>query len=626
MAQKNRELSQFGSFLEIDNTNQNIGIATTATPFVGIGTTNPTVKLTVIGDTNISGNVNVGGAVSASSYSLNGNPLVDAAIQTWDISGSDIYRSQGNVGIGTSTYTEKLTVAGNVSAGKFISTVTTGTSPLSVTSQTLVTNLNADYLRGGIPGSNINSYDIVTLGATQTLTNKTLTAPKISSISNGGTLNLPTTNGTLVSTGDTAVVTSNMIADLSITNTDVAAGAAISYSKLNLSNSVTNSDIASSASIAISKLAASTISGISLGSTLSNLTAGSFINYNSGTTYNGSSGITISVAATTANTANTVICRDASGDFAAGTVNATNLSATQTVSSTNLSATQSISATNFNSTNLNISGVTTFSNGPVNIGVGSTSAQVLKVDGNVHITGNIGIGTTSELSGDNITIYGSNPQIGLYELDATANNKRWILASGNKELYFQAIDDSSPGSGGGNIIAVGRSGNELSYIQTRSATTGQVFFNFDFFNAAIGIGTTVTQGSLTVTGDVYADRYLIGAGNSSTVGTGSTIIAIDASTTQRHSRIASFDGDKTMQISNLTSGREVKIYIRNTSGSNRTITVQASTTTTGFSNVNLSLTTITNTSSVTSVTLAATNGTAVIWVANIAGNLVGSLS
>lgn len=372
MAQKNRELSQFGSFLEIDNVNKNIGIATTATPFVGIGTTNPTAKLTVIGNTNISGNFNVGGAVSASSYSLNGNPLVNADLQTWDISGSDIYRLQGNVGIGISTYTEKLTVNGNVSAGQFISTVTTGTSPLSVTSQTLVTNLNADYLRGGIPGANINSNDIVTLGATQTLTNKTLTLTTFTGLgvtfngsvsgrtglianSNAGNnlIILPTTNGTLVSTGDTAVVTSNMIADLSITNTDVAVGAGITYGKLSLSNSITNNDIASNASIAISKLAASTISGVSLGSSLFDLSLGSFLSYNIGTSFNGSASRIVSLAATTTNTANTVVARNASGDFTAGTINVTNLSASQTVQG------NTVSVTNVSATNGNFSGIVT---------------------------------------------------------------------------------------------------------------------------------------------------------------------------------------------------------------------------------------------------------------------------
>jgi len=48
----NRELSQLGSFINIDDNSRNIGIATTATPYVGIGTTNPQYKLDVHGDIN----------------------------------------------------------------------------------------------------------------------------------------------------------------------------------------------------------------------------------------------------------------------------------------------------------------------------------------------------------------------------------------------------------------------------------------------------------------------------------------------------------------------------------------------------------------------------------------------
>jgi hypothetical protein len=48
----NRELSQVASFIIVDDSNRNIGIATTATPYVGIGTTNPQYKLDVYGDIN----------------------------------------------------------------------------------------------------------------------------------------------------------------------------------------------------------------------------------------------------------------------------------------------------------------------------------------------------------------------------------------------------------------------------------------------------------------------------------------------------------------------------------------------------------------------------------------------
>ncbi len=56
--------------------------------------------------------------------------------------------ASGNVGIENTNPSEKLHVSGNVKAQRFISTVGTGTAPFSVSSTTLVTNLNADLLDG----------------------------------------------------------------------------------------------------------------------------------------------------------------------------------------------------------------------------------------------------------------------------------------------------------------------------------------------------------------------------------------------------------------------------------------------------------------------------------------------
>lgn len=84
---------------------------------------------------------------------------------------------------------------------------------------------------------------IVLDSATQTLTNKTLTTPVISSITNGAaTLTLPTSTGTIalttdipagvVTTSDSGTVTSTMIANGTITNDDINASAAIAQSKI----------------------------------------------------------------------------------------------------------------------------------------------------------------------------------------------------------------------------------------------------------------------------------------------------------------------------------------------------------------------------------------------------------
>ncbi len=324
MTIRNRELSQFGSFIHVQNSTQEIGITTEALPYVGIGTTNPQYKLHVIGDTNISG------IVSATGYYLNGNALVNAAVQTWELSGSDVYRTSGSVGIGSTIPAYTLDVAGEIQATRFHSKQTTGTSPFVVQSQTLVANLNADLLdgknapSGEIVGTSDNQTlttktinlssntlsgtltqfntalsddNFVSLTGSETLTNKTLTTPVISAISNSGIQTVPTGNGTLVSTNSVGVVTTGMIFD----------------------GTITNSDISASAAIAVSKLASSTISGVSLGSTLSTLTFNS--TYLSGTSYNGSASVTLAIKANSDGSDPTgfpVVARDATGSFSAG--------------------------------------------------------------------------------------------------------------------------------------------------------------------------------------------------------------------------------------------------------------------------------------------------------------------
>jgi hypothetical protein len=351
---RNRELSQFGSFIFVDNNNENIGIATETTPYVGIGTANPQYKLHVVGNTNISG------IISATGFYLNGNELVNATLQTWKNSGSDIYYSTGNVGIGSSIPGSKLTVSGNISAtgtitgsnisltgfsvssgivtaSRFVSTVATGTAPFSLSSQTLVTNLNADYLRGKIApvGDIVGTTDI------QTLTNKTITSPVITSpivssagiAFSGSTSGITTLRASAVATGIATLPTITTSDTLVARNTaDTLTNKTISASSNTISG-LTNSNLSGSAGITIANLAEYTISGVSLGSSLANLSAGSYISYNSGTTYNGSSVRIISVAATKSNVGDTVVARDSSGNFDAGTINCSYLNASFDINS-----------------------------------------------------------------------------------------------------------------------------------------------------------------------------------------------------------------------------------------------------------------------------------------------------
>jgi hypothetical protein len=104
-----------------------------------------------------------------------------------------------------------------------------------------------------------------------------------------------------------AIAYSKLNLATSILNADVSASAAIAYSKLNLATSIVNADISASAAIVDTKLATiSTASKVS----------------NSATT------------ADSANTASAIVARDASGNFTAGTVTVTNVTASGYLSTT----------------------------------------------------------------------------------------------------------------------------------------------------------------------------------------------------------------------------------------------------------------------------------------------------
>lgn len=126
-------------------------------------------------------------------------------------------------------------------------------------------NANTNNLLLGIDASDKLTFngvafpdqtDIVTLSGTQTLTNKTLTTPIISTISNTGTLSLPTSTDTLVGRSTTDTLTNKSINGSNNTVTNISLTTAVTGT-LPLGNGGTGQTTKSAAFDALSPMSAS---------------------------------------------------------------------------------------------------------------------------------------------------------------------------------------------------------------------------------------------------------------------------------------------------------------------------------------------------------------------------------
>jgi hypothetical protein len=117
-------------------------------------------------------------------------------------------------------------------------------------------------------------------------------------------------------------------------------------------------------------------------------------------------------------------------------------------------------------------------------------------------------------------------------------------------------------------------------------------------------------------------NYPFWRGGSDTTTT-SGIVIVDGSSYERFNYTASMATGVTVQIDNLTGGRETKLYVRNTNATARPIVFVASTTTSGHTGVPLSPGN--GGASISGITLSGSTGTAIVWVGNINGTIVGGL-
>ena len=410
-----------------------------------------------------------------------------------DLTGSGIYNGTATITLPTATST-LATLAGtetltnktvNLSSNTLTGTIAQFNTALSdadfatlagtetLTNKTI--NLSSNTLTGTIAQFNtaLSDADFATLAGTETLTNKTLTTPTIGggganlSGATSGSLNLraaatagtgvivtiPATTGTIVTTGDSGTVTSTMIAD----------------------GTIVNADINASAAIAVSKLAASTISGVTLGNNLNALTIGTGL---SGTSYNGSSAVTIAIDSTVATLTGTQTLTNK-------TINLTNNTLVATSAQIAAAVTDETG-----SGSLVFSASPTFT-GTANFAAISTSGNT-DVGGNLTVTGNLTVnGTTTTINSTAVSVDDINIILG---------------------------DTASPSNAtadGGGITLKGTTDKTLNWVNATAAWTSSEDFNLLTGKVYEINGTTVLSATALGTGVVSSSLTSVG-----TIGTG----------------------------------------------------------------------------------------------------------
>jgi len=158
------------------------------------------------------------------------------------------------------------------------------------------------------------------------------------------------------------------------------------------------------------------------------------------------------------------------------------------------------------------------------------------------------------------------------------------------------------------------------------ATNANYYPTFvDSANASTGTELVYTDGDYTYnpsTNELRAGIMNNSAANTFSVTTDANL-TIDASLTQSVWWVASLTATRSLIVSNLTSGRSVRVYIRNTNATQRQITFSGSTSTTGHVGINMAISA--GGASALTQNIAGSNGTMLVNMENFGGNIGGGV-
>ena len=164
-------------------------------------------------------------------------------------------------------------------------------------------------------------------------------------------------------------------------------------------------------------------------------------------------------------------------------------------------------------------------------------------------------------------------------------------------------------------------------VETVAIATNANFFPtfVDANNGSAGIETLNTDGTYIYnpsTNELRADLINNNTGGSKT-STADANLTVDAALTQSMYWVASFTATRSLVVNNISQGRQVRVYIRNTNATQRQIIFSGSTTTSGHALVNMAVNA--GAASVTTQNIVANNGTMLATIENIGGFIVGGL-